>query len=197
MFSTFLKFALGLYALHTVSAQSPPNFTPAISNHLTVTYGTADINPAGITVPASGQSCTPIHIIFALTGTFCNRAARSTKPRPSRHSHRHLRRHNARLQRLAPRPHSPQHHPPPLARRRSLLPQRHHNPNIPPRRNSSILPTGPTLRPDTHLRPLSIPRARQVRDPGRLRPVLRKSVRFSPQPHWLQSHAFCGGDGPE
>jgi hypothetical protein len=54
MLSSFLGFALGLYALHTVSAQTPPNFTPAISNHLTVTYGTVGINPAGITVPASG-----------------------------------------------------------------------------------------------------------------------------------------------
>lgn len=54
MFSTLLRLAVGLYALRIVSAQTPPDFTPAISNHLTVTYGTVAINPAGITVPASG-----------------------------------------------------------------------------------------------------------------------------------------------
>jgi len=54
MLSTFLRFAVGLYALQTVSAQTPPNFTPAISNHLSVTYGTVAINPAGITIPAPG-----------------------------------------------------------------------------------------------------------------------------------------------
>jgi hypothetical protein len=36
-------------------AQSPPGFAPIISNHLTVTCGTAAINPAGITVPGTGE----------------------------------------------------------------------------------------------------------------------------------------------
>jgi hypothetical protein len=43
------------YALRTVSAQTPPGFNPATSNHLTVTYGATTINPAGITVPANGK----------------------------------------------------------------------------------------------------------------------------------------------
>jgi hypothetical protein len=36
-------------------AQSPPRFTPATSNHLTVTYGASAISPAGITVEETGQ----------------------------------------------------------------------------------------------------------------------------------------------
>jgi hypothetical protein len=36
-------------------AQSPPRFTPATSNHLTVTYGESAISPAGITVEETGQ----------------------------------------------------------------------------------------------------------------------------------------------
>lgn len=43
------------YFLQIASAQTPPGFEPVTSNQLAVTYGTAAINPAGITVPGNGQ----------------------------------------------------------------------------------------------------------------------------------------------
>lgn len=53
--SSLLTILTAVYALRTVSAQTPPGFQPSTSNHLAVTYGTAAINPAGITVPGNGK----------------------------------------------------------------------------------------------------------------------------------------------
>ncbi|KIW18414.1 hypothetical protein PV08_02702 [Exophiala spinifera] len=43
----------------TVSAQSPPGFTPSTLKHLTVTYGTIAVNPAGITIPGDDVAVAP------------------------------------------------------------------------------------------------------------------------------------------
>jgi hypothetical protein len=53
--SSLLAALTAAYALWTAFAQTPPSFEPATSNHLMVIYGTATINPAGITVPGNGQ----------------------------------------------------------------------------------------------------------------------------------------------
>jgi hypothetical protein len=55
MHSNLLRFALAAFAIKLCAAQTPPDFEPATSNHLTVTYGTSAINPAGITVPVTGK----------------------------------------------------------------------------------------------------------------------------------------------
>jgi hypothetical protein len=55
MHSSLLSFALAAFAIKLCAAQTPPSFEPATSNHLAVTYGTSAINPAGITVPVTGE----------------------------------------------------------------------------------------------------------------------------------------------
>ena len=52
---SFSAILTAAYALRTVSAQTPPGFTPDTSNHLMVTYGTTAVTPAGITVPGNGK----------------------------------------------------------------------------------------------------------------------------------------------
>ncbi|KAE8446538.1 hypothetical protein EG329_011870 [Mollisiaceae sp. DMI_Dod_QoI] len=54
-----IAFLLTSNVPRSVLAQSPPGFRPAISNHLTVTYGTVAINPAGITVPGADLTDAP------------------------------------------------------------------------------------------------------------------------------------------
>jgi hypothetical protein len=45
--------------INSVASRTVPIFTPALLNHLTVTYGTSDINPAGITIPAASEKSNP------------------------------------------------------------------------------------------------------------------------------------------
>jgi len=53
--SSLLAALTAAYALRTAFSQTPPSFEPATSNHLTVIYSTATINPTGITIPGNGQ----------------------------------------------------------------------------------------------------------------------------------------------
>ena len=53
--TSLLRSTAAILFINSVASQTVPGFTPALSNHLTVTYGTSDINPAGITVPAAGE----------------------------------------------------------------------------------------------------------------------------------------------
>jgi len=64
MYSPLAAILTAAYTLQTVSAQTPPGFKPATSNHLTVTYGTAAVNPAGITVPGNGMFHSLIRAFF-------------------------------------------------------------------------------------------------------------------------------------
>jgi hypothetical protein len=55
IFMAFLSICNILRYIPIIGAQSPPKFTPVVSNPLNVVYGPLEVTPAGVTVPGSGQ----------------------------------------------------------------------------------------------------------------------------------------------